>query len=755
MASKITYAGRTTSVPGVYVTTDASGLASTSLTATGVVALIGTAEGGTPYTALSGRSDIRSYTSATALSKAYPAGDLLEAANIAFAATNDPAIAGGAQAVVPLKVNPSAQAPVTLAGSGGPSVTVTALPYGLAGNLTTVSVAPGSATGVKLTVASGAIIETGDNLGAEPVGTVSFAPAQGRGWQAMTGQVTDGALSVTGSVTLAGRKGELAASTVATPGSLAIQADPADAGKSLTLVGLDASGAAQTEVVRLASGPQSSAKSYSALLGVVLSAAAQDVTITTQSGTLLAVLDDNALTAGVAQPQDLVVAGAPVQVTGSAAGEKLVVVGLDAAGNPTASLVTLTTSPQPTPALSAVSFVALGGVAGPTSVTLSAPVVSVPASDATTAAMAAGALRAVPGMVVQIDAGDASTTVTQLDDTPQVDIVAGPLRLVSEVRALVDWAATSQLVRITAPAGSVGLPVPTSSPVYLAGGAERPATAADYQACLSLLRQVRVNTVVPLTSDPAVLAAVDAHCALMCGAGQSERDCVLGVANTAGSDVPSFAEFTAAAGRINSRHSRVVGQAISLYDSKNSLTEFPAPFLAAAVAGMQASAGVGVPLTHKTVSAVAVRQSASWSPMDDADALLDAGCCFFEQKDNIGIRMVRNVTTYTAEQNLALQEASVNQVVDFTAYNVRLGLERFVGQRGFSGTVNDVTAAANQLLQDLIARTIIVSYQPPEVVIVGDVMNVAITFSPVLPLNFVLCQLALTLPPSISNQTAA
>lgn len=755
MASKITYGGTTTSVPGVYVTTDSSALASSSLTATGIVGLIGPAEGGVPYTAMTGRSDIRSFTSATALSKAYPAGDLLEATNIAFAATQDQAIAGGAQAVVPLKANPAIQASLTLAGTGGPSVTVTALPYGLSGNLTNVQVSPGTSLGVKLTVSSGNIVETGDNLGAEPVGSISFAPAQGRGWQGMTGQVASGAITCTGTITLGGRKAEVAASAVSPAGTLAIEPSAADAGKALTLVGLDASGAAQSEVVTLVSGPQSTTKTYSALLAVSLSAAAQDVQVTTQSGTLLAELDGNATSAGLAQPKDLPVASAPVRVRGSAAGEKAVIVGLDASGNQALALVTLTTSEQSVGSFSAIQSIALGGVAAGTSVVLTAPAAAVPASQSTTVTMAAGALKAVPGLDVQVDAEDADTLVTQLDDAPATDLRASPLRLVSEVRALVDWAASSQLVRISVPAGSKGLPAPTQSPVFLAGGSERPATAADYQACLNLLRQVRVNTVVCLDSSPAVAAATDAHCAYMCGKGQSERDCVIGAASASGADVPSFGEFTAAAGRLNSRHSRLLGQAITLYDSKNVLREFPAPFLAAAVAGMQASAGVGVPLTHKTVSAVSIRQHASWSPMDDADAILDAGCCFFEQKDNIGIRMVRNITTYTAQENLALQEGSVNQVVDFTAYSTRLRLERFVGQRGFSGTVNDVSAQCIALLQDLISRTIIVSYQRPVVVIVGDVMNVAITFSPVLPLNFVSANLSLAIPPSISNQLAA
>ena len=185
------------------------------------------------------------------------------------------------------------------------------------------------------------------------------------------------------------------------------------------------------------------------------------------------------------------------------------------------------------------------------------------------------------------------------------------------------------------------------------------------------------------------------------------------------------------------------------------LTEFPPHFLAAVVAGMQAGAGVGVPLTHKTANVLAVRQDASWSPMNNSEQLLSAGCLFFEQKDQIGIRCVRNITTYVAETNIAFQEGSVNQAVDYSVYTFRMAMEAFVGQRGFSGTVNSAVAAANAILQDLIAQAIIVAYQTPIITIVADVMNVAINISPVVPTNFVLCNIAISLPPAFSNAAAA
>ena len=559
MATSVIYQGKSYQTPGVYVSVDTSALVAPGLGASGIVALIGSATGGVPYTALSGRTSINTYSSVTALAQAFPGGDLLEAANMTFAASQDPAINGGAQFVVPLKANPATQAAVTLAGAGGPAITLTALQYGFAGNGISVQAAPGSTSGVKLTLTNGTVTEVADNLGREPVGSLSFTP-QGTGWQTMSGGVTGGALAAQGSLGTPGRSSDLLATTLSATSAISITANPADAAKTLTLYGLDGNGAGQTEVVTLVNGAQSSAKTYSRLLGVQLSSAAQDVRLADNQGVTLAELDNDATSLGLYLGQNLTLSGAPATLSASVAGEVAVVAGLDPSGNPVIVAITLGSAPQGTPALSKIVAIALGGVNPTHTVTVEGFVVAIPASTTTTVSQAAGAFQAIPGFKFSVNPTDAATPIAQLDPQTDVDLVAGPLSLVSDIRAAVDWAAqNSQLVSIEAAPGSVGLPTPTSAPVGLTGGVESPATAADYAKCLALLQQVRVNTVVALSSDPAVAHAVDAHCALMCGTGQSERDAIVGVMNSALTDVPTLVQFTSAASNLNSRHTRAVG----------------------------------------------------------------------------------------------------------------------------------------------------------------------------------------------------
>ena len=88
--------------------------------------------------------------------------------------------------------------------------------------------------------------------------------------------------------------------------------------------------------------------------------------------------------------------------------------------------------------------------------------------------------------------------------------------------------AGSALVTAAAAGGASLAPANTTTPVFLAGGAEGATSFSNWQAALDLLRDYRVNTIVVLTNDAAVHAATIAHCTYMCAAGRSERDCVLG-----------------------------------------------------------------------------------------------------------------------------------------------------------------------------------------------------------------------------------
>lgn len=326
----------------------------------------------------------------------------------------------------------------------------------------------------------------------------------------------------------------------------------------------------------------------------------------------------------------------------------------------------------------------------------------------------------------------------------------------ADVAAIVAWVnTTSRLASAQAAAGSPPpLPAVTTSDVSFAGGAEQSAAFADWQAGLDLIKQLRVNTVVALTSDPAVNAAVQAHCEYMCGQGRSERDAIVGVQGANGG-LPTLAEYLDATQQLNTRHLRACGQSVARYDAQGLVKVYPPHFMAAIAAGMQAGGGLGLPLTRKVLKAVAVYQDSSWNPMDNADQLIQGGAFIAQRIDGKGIRWVRNVTTYLQDNNLAFVEASTNACVNFTAFTTRDQLEFVVGQPGFSGTVNQVKTAAQSFLTQLVQAKIIVAYNSISVVQQNDQFQVSFAIQPSLPVNFVPVTLHLQPTLSANNPAAA
>ena len=556
-----------TFIPGVYTSINASGLNGTNVQASGIVALIGMANGGTPYSAIKLRSDFPTFESPADVARYFGSGGLVEAANICFAPSNDAAILGGAQQIVCLNVVPSTQATLTLSGGGTQALSLAAKQWGTAGNAVSVLLGAGTTAGASITITNGTSTEYGNNIG--------------------------------------------------TPGFASLSA---------------------------------SSSAYSATWDI--------------SGNLT------------------VKSGATVVFTLPA----------------TATVATLAATVAANAAGGAISF-------------------------------------------TYANTAFANTLLSQLDHVNSTNLANVPLALGNVSSSLANWiTANSQLVTATFLV-TASTPPTTSSATFFTGGTTSVPTFTDWQNCLNLLQQVRVNTVVPLTCDPSVAIATTAHCDYMCGAGQSERDCVIGIQNPALSGLATLAQILSQTLAINSRHTRCCPQSLNLYNSQGVQTTLTPAFTAAAVAGMQAGAGVGVSLTHKTVNALAVLQDPSWSPMTNANLMLQSGALIFEQKDNIGIRVIRNITSYQVDSNAAYTEASVNQAVDYVAYNVRTNLQIYVGKPNFSGTTNAIQAAVDDILSKLVVANVIVAYANLSVTSVGDQAIVSFSVAPIQPTNFIPVQI--------------
>ena len=750
MPSSVLFNGKSYYRPNAYVSTDASSLNSPSIDATGIVAIIGQATGGAPYTAIQSRADIRGYASVQALARDFPAGDLLEAAAIAFSPSNDPAINGGAQTVVPIKANPAAQASLTLNSATKPSITLTAKQWGTSGNMISVAIAAGTSKGVLATIAQGATVESADNLGGAQVATLAYQKGTGS-WNTMQGAVTAGAILATGTVGVSGLGSDITKSTLTAPSLITILADPSDAGKQLTVIGVTAAGASIVENVNLAGGTQSTVNTFGKLLGLFLSAPALSVKLSDAASATLATLTTNALSLGHAKLSGVYVANATLSVTGDQAGNTAVIVGANAAGGTISEAVTTTTGAVTTAqSFSRIYSVAVGAMAAARSITITAQALNVPAASGQTLAATLGVVNALQvssaanaiGFKMAVLGTEGSTYSSELDTLTASDLTSGGVTLTASLQGLVDWVNNnSQLVTATPALGAVALPAAASA-TFLTGGAESAASPADYQACLNIARQFRCNVIVCCTSDPAVRAATDAHATFMSGAGFSERFAELSVMDPTLTKAATLTQFLAARQALNSVNSQLNSNTLSAYDSLGNYRTFPPWMTAVWLAGMRAGAGPGISLTNKRIGALAVSQDPSWNPIDNGEQLIAANCTIIESVDNIGIVVVRDLTTYSTDINPVNSEASVRYAAQYATYYFRTALKQAVGKPGFSGTAASVQSACITLLGFMQSTGIITASKGLTITISGDKLLVAVGLAPVLPVNFVTATLS-------------
>jgi len=151
-----TFDGKFYRVPQVAVKTDISGLTSTALAPGGIVAMIGSAEGGAPNL-------VTRFTDPVEATNTFRGGNLLEAAQVAWQ--------HGAQVIYMTRIGTADQATLTLVdGASADVLQVDSIDYGDYVNEIKVKVEDGSVSGKKVTVqlydslTNRTTVEVGDNL---------------------------------------------------------------------------------------------------------------------------------------------------------------------------------------------------------------------------------------------------------------------------------------------------------------------------------------------------------------------------------------------------------------------------------------------------------------------------------------------------------------------------------------------------------------------------------------------------------------
>jgi hypothetical protein len=747
---------------------DASGLETVGLGANGIVAILGTSEGGVPVTAQEEAQDLTRINRPEAVKTTYRSGDLREAGAMAFDPSRDPDIPGGAVEIVGLKVNPATRSSATFGNINGDTLDLSSRDYGAFTAQYNVEIADGTTKGKRVTVRFEDVLEIIDDAGGDALFTLKYKEptgVQAPGWDLMTLDVLAGGHRANATRTELGKDTDIAA-VGTTVGASIVSSNAGDTTQQVTVYGLV--GGTPTRETKTLNGVTpvalSSAFDVAGIFACEMdSAAVGTVDIRDGTPTVILQMAPAALERGGVRSSAMFLDSELINFVLDAAGvHNIWFVGVNAAGQNTIERIASNgTTSVPTAVIDwvQIDYIVLSELPAARTLTMTGIAVETSNAAQTTITKIVDYFNArqvaniaVPndpfGFQATLQTGQLQFLATNIDltsapiniDDPVTASIYGDLFfLVSAINS------QSGLISAAVASGAVGMPPAddvvdnTTQPVFLTGGSEGIATQTEWTKAFNLLKKIRVNSVVVLTGDPSIHALLVAHCDFMAGPlGRAERDGAVGIQDTATqSTFPTKQEYKDAIVNLNTRHIRAFGQEPERFDTGGERVFFPTYFSGVLALGQQAGSGVGISLTHKLTNALSFRQSNTWNPIDDAEEMIQAGAMFAKDIEGLGRRWERNVTTHLSSSNIAFTEASVNEAVNYSVLNFRDAMEISVGKPGFSGTINAAKAVALRILGLLVDNQVLTAFQALKLQLDVDVLSVDVEISPIIPINFV------------------
>lgn len=306
------------------------------------------------------------------------------------------------------------------------------------------------------------------------------------------------------------------------------------------------------------------------------------------------------------------------------------------------------------------------------------------------------------------------------------------------------------------------------SVLYFAGGIRGISANSNWQDGMDAMLEERMNHIVPLISQDlvnegfgstatfaAVAAQLSAHEALAATTAKNEQGGYLGMQGTR-------AQLIAQAHSLNNTDIMLTPQKFTCLDVDGNLKLLPEWSGAVIAAGMRSGAPeVGEPLTFKAIKCSGFTNDSSWSPRDvgDINALIQAGVMFAEQTPAGVIRWVRDITTYITDDNIVFMDGNMREEVRFMAYDLRTGLEdTFTGLKAKPANVasmREYVAAKmaiyktnNLITPSLDENGVLVpdGFRKLRVFIDGNVATIRVEIYPVAGIVFELNDIILQLP---------
>lgn len=320
----------------------------------------------------------------------------------------------------------------------------------------------------------------------------------------------------------------------------------------------------------------------------------------------------------------------------------------------------------------------------------------------------------------------------------------------------------------------VGLP-DAQTETYLSGGAKGSTSSAEIVNALAKFEKIRVNSIVPLFSRDAtddiadglsesastytidaIHQAVKTHLSLMrTTKKKSERQGYLSVK-------ASYSDSKQKAQDMASGAIQMCIQDIRNINSDGAIQWFQPWAGSAMLAGARGGSPVGNPLTFKFFNMSGIRQtgqamstaeqdiSIDFDPDTQFDDAIQNGITFWERPQTGGFRLVLDNTTYGKDGNWVYNRAHVQYAADILAFDFRSQLENI-----YTGVKNTVTAAeikstCESILATYLAQGITVStsdakngFKQLVVQINGNVVNISVVVKLVEGIDFLLADITL------------
>lgn len=698
MAIIRTFNGAALYKPGVYSSLSVLNLSGFPLAATGVVGIIGEANGGQP-----GVLDILSREGIQSAKARYKSGNIADALGPLVAPSNDPRIPNGASMIVVWKTNHSTQSTANFQNSTPANILgVTSKNYGVDENSNA------------LTVSAGTILDAQALIVGTVAGTYNVTSGQTLTMKINGVVFTFTTTTTNAAATAAAMITELNTGARWAP-SLPILAAPNPLGTGIQITLLAANGALDYGYISITGGVLATTFG---MAGTNRGIKGSRFITTTKGSTaetspelgglgLMSLLYIGAGTQATASIQTAAgVKSLTTTITGGPGGEQLNIALTDASGNSILTLQQLVNLINATPLVYTATIIDQN--------------TGRPASD--------------------------------MDAYLNINCIVSAVQFNADLLAAINWSTTySQYMQLALSAANTTPAMYSliATPLFMTGGAVGTSANSDFQAGLNAFQTMRINSIVPLISQNAgtltidsINALVSGHCTTMWSTtGRSERQCFL-------SKNAAKASIASAARALNSPYVQLFAQQVQTLDHSGNLVWFDPWMQALIAAGMRQGSDTGTPLTFKTLNVTSIRvQDGSWDPKIDYAYMIQNGVTISEPLDTGGFRWTVDNTTYSTDPSFVYNRGSVVDVAGFITYDLRQNLElTFIGNKARTGTSSSIKNFIQARMSLYLDDDLTVGddlnkglgYKDLNVTVQGNTALVSMTITPVQGIDFIL-----------------